>query len=140
MLDLGCGTGNLALPYARAGRDVTGVDLSCDMLSMADEKAYAEGLCLRLLCADMSAFTMGETFSFIYSACDSVNYLGGGRISAFLDRAYGMLDAGGVLTFDFINAQARRAGRERYRLAENKTLTFRAAAQGRYSFNGYSHT
>jgi SAM-dependent methyltransferase len=132
VLDLGCGTGNFALPYARAGRAVTGVDLSCDMLSAADEKAYGEGLRLKLLCCDMSAFTAQETFSFAYSACDSVNYLDATRLSAFFEHVYGMLEGGGVLAFDFISAQARTAGRERHRLAENIYWNFAAAAAGMF--------
>ena len=32
LLDLGCGTGNHAIPLARRGYEVTGVDLSEDML------------------------------------------------------------------------------------------------------------
>jgi SAM-dependent methyltransferase len=39
LLDLGCGTGNHSIPLARRGYDVTGVDLSNEMLSQAREKA-----------------------------------------------------------------------------------------------------
>jgi SAM-dependent methyltransferase len=39
VLDLGCGTGNHAIPLARRGYRVTGVDLSADMLVHAREKA-----------------------------------------------------------------------------------------------------
>jgi len=41
ILDLGCGTGNLALRLAARGLHVTGVDLSPDMLDVAREKAPA---------------------------------------------------------------------------------------------------
>jgi SAM-dependent methyltransferase len=39
VLDLGCGTGNHALLLASRGYDVTGVDLSAEMLAIAREKA-----------------------------------------------------------------------------------------------------
>lgn len=39
VLDLGCGTGNHALPLARLGYQVTGIDLSAGMLAHAREKA-----------------------------------------------------------------------------------------------------
>jgi len=39
ILDLGCGTGNHAIPLARRGYQVTGVDRSPDMLKHAQEKA-----------------------------------------------------------------------------------------------------
>lgn len=38
VLDLGCGTGNVALRLARRGLHVTGVDLSQDMLDLARQK------------------------------------------------------------------------------------------------------
>jgi SAM-dependent methyltransferase len=42
VLELGCGTGRLSLPLARAGHTVTGVDLSPAMLARAREKLAAE--------------------------------------------------------------------------------------------------
>ncbi len=39
ILDLGCGTGNHAIPLARRGYQVTGIDRSHDMLAIAKNKA-----------------------------------------------------------------------------------------------------
>jgi ubiquinone/menaquinone biosynthesis C-methylase UbiE len=39
-----CGTGNLALPAARAGADVTGVDIAPNLVEQARENARREGL------------------------------------------------------------------------------------------------
>jgi ubiquinone/menaquinone biosynthesis C-methylase UbiE len=44
VLDVACGTGNLALPAARAGADVTGVDIAPNLVEQAREKAQREGL------------------------------------------------------------------------------------------------
>jgi SAM-dependent methyltransferase len=41
ILDLGCGTGNHAIPLASRGYEVTGVDISPDMLHLATEKVHA---------------------------------------------------------------------------------------------------
>lgn len=43
VLDLGCGTGNVALRLARHGFDVTGVDLSPEMLDVARQKTPSGG-------------------------------------------------------------------------------------------------
>jgi len=43
-LDVATGTGNLALPIARAGAIVTGVDIAPNLLVQARERAAAEGL------------------------------------------------------------------------------------------------
>jgi SAM-dependent methyltransferase len=47
VLDVACGTGNLALPAARAGADVTGVDIATNLLDQARSRAAAEGLTAR---------------------------------------------------------------------------------------------
>ena len=44
VLDVACGTGNLALPAARAGAEVTGVDIAQNLVEQARENAKREGL------------------------------------------------------------------------------------------------
>jgi SAM-dependent methyltransferase len=44
VLDVACGTGNTALPAARQGAIVTGVDIAANLLEQARAKAAAEGL------------------------------------------------------------------------------------------------
>jgi 2-polyprenyl-3-methyl-5-hydroxy-6-metoxy-1,4-benzoquinol methylase len=44
VLDVACGTGNLAIPIARQGAIVTGVDIAPNLLAQARERAAAEGL------------------------------------------------------------------------------------------------
>ena len=44
VLDLACGTGNLSIPLARRGAQVTGVDIAPNLLEQARERAAAEGL------------------------------------------------------------------------------------------------
>ena len=44
VLDVACGTGNLALPAARAGADVTGVDIAPNLVEQARENGRREGL------------------------------------------------------------------------------------------------
>jgi SAM-dependent methyltransferase len=44
VLDIACGTGNVAIPAARNGAIVTGVDIAPNLLAQARERAVAEGL------------------------------------------------------------------------------------------------
>jgi SAM-dependent methyltransferase len=44
VLDVACGTGNLAIPAARKGAQVTGVDIATNLLEQARGRASAEGL------------------------------------------------------------------------------------------------
>ena len=62
VLDVACGAGQLALPAARAGAAVTGVDIATNLIEQARARARAEGLPIRfeegdaedLPCADAS--------------------------------------------------------------------------------------
>ena len=44
LLDLACGTGEISVELAKQGFDVSGVDLSDEMLAVANEKAANLGL------------------------------------------------------------------------------------------------
>lgn len=43
VLDVACGTGNLAIPAARAGARVTGVDIAANLIAIARQEARAAG-------------------------------------------------------------------------------------------------
>jgi ubiquinone/menaquinone biosynthesis C-methylase UbiE len=55
VLDLATGTGFLALVAAELGHRVTGIDLSTQMLSVAERTARARGLDVRFTCGDAVA-------------------------------------------------------------------------------------
>src|SRR5215471_10408956 len=44
VLDLGCGDGNTALPIARLGADVTGIDIARNLVEAGNRRASAAGL------------------------------------------------------------------------------------------------
>jgi SAM-dependent methyltransferase len=47
VLDVACGTGNLAVPAARVGAEVVGVDIATNLLEQARVRAAGEGLTVR---------------------------------------------------------------------------------------------
>src|SRR4051794_3694538 len=60
VLDVGCGTGFLALRFAELGHDVTGVDLSPQMLGRAHQKAEQAGFDLDFRVGDASALDFDD--------------------------------------------------------------------------------
>ncbi len=70
ILDLGCGTGRLAIPLARRGCDVTGLDSSRGMLDVCAEKWDADGIggTLRLEHGDMSCLDLEGCFDAVLLA------------------------------------------------------------------------
>jgi SAM-dependent methyltransferase len=75
MLDLACGTGELSIRFAKEGFNITGVDLSEDMLTVANAKAEGAGFHIPFFQQDMSALEGLRSFDVIGIFCDSLNYL-----------------------------------------------------------------
>ena len=103
MLDLGCGTGNLLVKFAKAGANVTGVDLSNEMLSVAADKLHRFNNNALLIQYDIAEFKQNKKFDFIYSTCDTVNYLTFEAFSSMLKNVTDMLGERAVFTFDLLN-------------------------------------
>ena len=60
VLDVGAGTGRVALELAAAGHDVTALDLDADLLAALSERALERGLSVRTVTADAQAFAAGR--------------------------------------------------------------------------------
>ncbi|WP_347549520.1 class I SAM-dependent methyltransferase [Pseudalkalibacillus hwajinpoensis] len=101
VLDLGCGTGECSIRLAEAGYDVTAVDLSEHMLSVAQEKAIASKLPIQFIQQDMRELETGDLYDVVTIFCDSLNYVTDREgVQSVLNRAFTHLKPGGVLLFD----------------------------------------
>jgi len=77
LLDVCCGTGQLAVYFLERGYRVTGLDLSEHMLHYARENAapYVESGQARFVHADASDFSLDEQFGLVVSTFDALNHL-----------------------------------------------------------------
>ncbi|MHB8171718.1 MAG: class I SAM-dependent DNA methyltransferase [Thermincolia bacterium] len=101
ILDLGCGTGNVSLPLAQRGLEVVALDLSPDMLAVADQKAFEQGLKVTFIKQDMRQLALPGTFDVIISMCDSLNYITeASELAEVISRAAHLLNPGGLFIFD----------------------------------------
>lgn len=99
IVELGCGTGTLASILAQRGYQVTAVDLSPAMLSVAAEKC--EGLKVQLVCQDMSRLTLPEQTDAVICCLDSLNYvIRPTLVQRTFRRVYEALKPGGIFLFD----------------------------------------
>lgn len=66
VLEVGCGTGRVLLPSARAGVEIVGLDLSVQMLRVCRQRIDGESMAvqsrIRLVEADMREFNLSQTF------------------------------------------------------------------------------
>jgi len=75
LLDLACGTGELSVRFAEAGFQVTGVDLSENMLAVAQVKAMKAGVRIPFFEQNMASLEGVGQFDVVGIFCDSLNYL-----------------------------------------------------------------
>jgi len=75
VLELACGSGRLAIPFASEGVNITGMDISEEMLNLAKLKALKDEVNIRFLQRDMRSFDLGETFKFIFIPAQSLSHL-----------------------------------------------------------------
>lgn len=113
VLELGCGTGRVLLPIARAGFDVTGLDLSAQMLARFHRKLESEPAEVRcrveLIQGDMSSFDLGRKFPLITFPFRPFQHLLGVEDQLNCLRAAGRhLLPGGQLIMDFFQVDPRR--------------------------------
>ena len=75
VLELACGSGRFTIPLAKEGVNITGMDISDDMLDLAKLKASERGTNVRFLQGDMRNFDLGEKFKFILIPAQSLSHL-----------------------------------------------------------------
>jgi SAM-dependent methyltransferase len=102
LLDLGCGTGNHALPLAARGWQVTGVDRSPEMLAHARTKLPVAGAgSARFVEGDIRTIDLGSTFDAALMMFAVLCYQTANRdVSAALAAVRRHLRPGGLFVFD----------------------------------------
>lgn len=98
--DLACGTGNITVPMSRRGYNMTGVDISEDMLNVAREKAAGEDILF--LNQNIQSLDLYGTMGAFTCMIDGINYIISPK--ALLDMLTRIktcfLDKGGLFVFD----------------------------------------
>lgn len=98
--DLACGTGNMTIPLARRGYDMTGVDISEDMLNIARGKA--EGLDILFLNQNITDLDLYGTMGAFICMIDGLNYVLPPKslLKLFTRIKTCFIDDGGLFVFD----------------------------------------
>lgn len=109
VLDLACGTGNMAAEMAKAGYQLVGVDASPDMLEAARRKFASQGLQGEFVQGDMREFGLETPVDGAVCVFDSLNYLlePEDLKAAFASISRSLRD-GGLFVFD-VNTPMRLA-------------------------------
>jgi len=107
LLDLGCGTGNHAIPLARRGHAVVGVDRSGPMLALARKKGAHAQPPPEFLHDDLRNMDLGRRFEVVIMMFAVLGYQhGNADLLAALGAVRRHLEPGGLFVFDVWNGPA----------------------------------
>jgi len=116
ILELGCGTGNYSTEFSKRGYRLTGIDLSSDMVRIAEERGIPGS---RFMVGDIRSYTLEEKFPLIISLFHVFSYLNThDDVRAFFSQAYRHLEEKGLLVFDLWNGEGVMADPPSDRLKE----------------------
>lgn len=101
ILDIGCGTGTLLFMLDEAGYTTAGIDLSEDMLAVANARLAAAGKSIPLFAMSMDQLEGFSELDIAIIPIDSINYLREEQaVIETLQRIFNSLRNGGQLFFD----------------------------------------
>ncbi|MCC8153779.1 MAG: class I SAM-dependent methyltransferase [Tannerellaceae bacterium] len=104
ILELCCGTGRLAIPLAREGYTITGVDNSTSMLKQAADKANELNIPILFIESDMRYLDLPEMYDVIFIPFNSIHHLYTNRdLFDVLIRVKKHLKKDGYFIFDCFN-------------------------------------
>lgn len=102
LLDLGCGTGGITLEMSRLGWQMSGVDLSAEMLDEARAKFAGENLSIDLYQQDITELSLTNKFAGAMATFDTFNYIVERvKLVQALKNIHQCLAENGILVFDY---------------------------------------
>ena len=99
-VDIGCGNGYFTRALYKSGYDVSGVDISPQMLSVAKQKAAKEGVRSEFLLGDITKLKLNGKVDFAVAVNDCINYVPPEKLKTAFAKVYSALNRGGVFLFD----------------------------------------
>ena len=99
-LDIGCGGGWFTRAFQKHGYQMTGMDISAEMLNFAQETAMKSGIRSEYILGDITAKKLQKHFDFATAINDCINYIPKDKLDKALKNVYASLSVGGVFLFD----------------------------------------
>ncbi|MFX0066015.1 MAG: class I SAM-dependent methyltransferase [Candidatus Hermodarchaeota archaeon] len=123
LLDLGCGTGNHAIHFARKGISVVGVDLSKDQVAIARSKAANEALSIEFIVSDMTKIELDQQFDAAAIFFGGFGYLlADEEIIQFFNNVHRLVKPDGFLFFEFWHTLGVKPNSSHYTIGQEKNL------------------
>lgn len=104
ILDMACGSGRHSIMLSRKGYDITAVDLSSNLISVAKENAAKENLKINFVQSDIRTFNTSQRFDLVLNLFTSFGYFDNDDENfAVLKKAHDYLKNDGYFVLDYFN-------------------------------------
>lgn len=109
-VDLACGTGSVAIRFAKRGLRVTAVDMSEEMLTVASQKVAGLENPPRFVCQPLQMLRLPRGVDLAVCALDSLDYITDpAECAQAIKQVYKALNPGGIFIFDVNTPEKLRA-------------------------------
>ena len=123
VVDLACGTGSVTKILAEKGYDVTGVDMSEEMLTEAFQKVQDMDHPPRFICQQLQQLRLPRGIDLAVCALDSLDYITEpAHCAEAIRRVYKVLNPGGIFIFDVNTPEKLRAMDDQVFLDEDEDV------------------
>ena len=99
-IDLACGSGYFTRALKRAGYNVTGIDISPEMLTSAQNITAKENIFIPYIVGDMTALKFNGKVDFVTAINDAINCLPDSKLEKAFKSISSVLKKGGIFHFD----------------------------------------
>lgn len=125
VLELACGTGNYLVTLSGSDVEISGLDISGDMLDAAERRAENQNIETNLINADMRDFDLNQKFALVFIAGNSLQHLNDYQdVKACFSSVKRHLAPDGKFIVEIFNPSVRllnRSADERFFVGEYKT-------------------
>lgn len=123
-IDLGTGSGRVAIALAKHGLSVVGVDASPEMLKVAEANAKADGVKMIFVCSDCESLQFTKV-DFVTATCDVVNYISTKeQVKKLFKKVYEALRPGGSFIFDVSSSYKLRGMKDEQYFEDCDDVTY----------------
>jgi SAM-dependent methyltransferase len=100
-IDLATGTGRIAIALAERGYNMTGADVSTEMLTRAMEAASKKGVKIPFVKMDISKPELKSDYDLVTCCCDGINYIPQSKLDNSFKAIGERIKSGGIFIFDY---------------------------------------
>ncbi|NOQ68195.1 methyltransferase domain-containing protein [Patescibacteria group bacterium] len=118
-----CGSGRFYVPFLEDGYDITGFDLSEDMLEACKRKCFELGIKPNVFKADMVHYQCSKKYKYIFIPVGSISLLiSENDLYQSLFNMYNCMESNGIFVFSYLGPESKSENINEWREVQNYAI------------------